>query len=149
MLNQQKIRWIITQIDKGIRSTYRIAKTQQITPRWARELHQRFHKIRRIYVDRGFCGSNAIKVFNNLHLKYLMPASKIPTVKEVFQITTTPRIVTDFKMKYITFNLVIIEEELENGVKEKRAFATNEEYNENDVNLAEKLFVLYGKRWGV
>ena len=44
-LNQQKIRWIITQIDKGTRSTYRIAKTQQITPRWARELHQRFHKI--------------------------------------------------------------------------------------------------------
>jgi transposase len=44
-LNQQKIRWIINQIDKGTRSTYRIAKTQQITPRWARELHQRFHKI--------------------------------------------------------------------------------------------------------
>jgi len=46
-LNQQKIRWIIDQIDKGKRSTYRIAKTQQITPRWARELHRRFHKIHR------------------------------------------------------------------------------------------------------
>jgi len=46
-LNQQKIRWIIDQIDKGKRSTYRIAKTQQITLRWARELHQRFHKIHR------------------------------------------------------------------------------------------------------
>jgi len=46
-LNQQKIRWIIDQMDKGNRSTYRIAKTQQITPRWARELHHRFHKIRR------------------------------------------------------------------------------------------------------
>jgi len=44
-LNQQKIRWIIDQIDKGKRSTYRIAKTQQITPRWARQLYQRFHKI--------------------------------------------------------------------------------------------------------
>jgi putative transposase len=43
-LNQQKIRWIINQIDKGKKSTYRIAKTQQITPRWARELHHRFHK---------------------------------------------------------------------------------------------------------
>jgi len=43
-LNQQKIRWIINQIDKGTRSTYRIAKIQQITPRWARELHHRFHK---------------------------------------------------------------------------------------------------------
>jgi putative transposase len=46
-LNQQKIRWIINQIDKGKRSTYRIAKIQKITPRWARELHQRFHKIHR------------------------------------------------------------------------------------------------------
>lgn len=33
--------------------------------------------------------------------------------------------------------------------KVKRAFATNEEYNENDVNLAERLFDLYGRRWGV
>ena len=46
-LNQQKIRWIIDQIDKGKQSTYRIAKIQQITPRWARELHHRFHKIHR------------------------------------------------------------------------------------------------------
>jgi len=46
-LNQQKIRWIIDQIDKEEKSIYRIAKTQQITPRWARELHHRFHKIHR------------------------------------------------------------------------------------------------------
>jgi putative transposase len=42
-LNQQKIRWIINQVDKGERSIYRIAKTQQITPRWTRELHHKFH----------------------------------------------------------------------------------------------------------
>jgi putative transposase len=42
-LNQQKIRWIIKQIDKGEQSTYRIAKTQNITPQWARELHHHFH----------------------------------------------------------------------------------------------------------
>jgi len=106
-------------------------------------------KIRRLYIDRGFCDSNAIKVFNSLHLKYLMPATKIPTVKEVMEVTTAPRIVTDFEMKDVTFNLVIVEEELENGKKEKRGFATNEEYNENDVDLAERLFDLYGKRWGI
>ena len=44
-LNQQKIRWIIKQIDKQELSTYRIAKTQDITPRWARELHHQFHTI--------------------------------------------------------------------------------------------------------
>jgi len=42
-LNQQKIRWIINQVDKGEQSIYRIAKTQQITPRWTRELHHQYH----------------------------------------------------------------------------------------------------------
>lgn len=106
-------------------------------------------KIRRVYVDRGFCDSYSIKVFNSFHLKYLMPTTKISTVKDVMAITPAPKIITDFEMKDVTFNLVIIEEELENGTKEKRAFATNEEYNENDVNLAERLFDLYGRRWGI
>ena len=42
-LNQQKIRWIIKEIDKGERTTYRIAKTMNITPQWTRELHRQFH----------------------------------------------------------------------------------------------------------
>ena len=106
-------------------------------------------KIRRVYVDRGFFDSKAIKVFNRFHLKYLMPATKIPTVKGIMEIAPAPSVITDFEMKDITFNLVIVEDELEDGKKVKRAFATNEEYNENDVDLAERLFDLYGKRWGV
>jgi putative transposase len=106
-------------------------------------------KIRRIYVDRGFCDSNAIKVFNSFHLRYLMPATKISTVKDVMAITPAPKIITDFEMKDVTFNLVIVEEKDNNGEMVKRAFATNEEYNENDVNLADRLFDLYGKRWGI
>jgi hypothetical protein len=106
-------------------------------------------KIRRLYIDRGFFDSNAIKVFNNLHLKYLMPATKILTVKDIMEVTTPPTIVTDFTMKDVKFNLVIVEEELKDGTIEKRAFATNEVYNENDVTLAERLFDLYGKRWGI
>ncbi|MCK4332578.1 MAG: transposase, partial [Thermoplasmatales archaeon] len=106
-------------------------------------------KIRRIYVDRGFFDSKTIKVFHRFHLKYLMPATKIPTVKEVMKIAPAPLVITDFEMKDITFNLVIVEEELKDGKKVKRAFATNEEYDENDVNLADRLSDLYGKRWGV
>ncbi len=106
-------------------------------------------KIRRLLIDRGFCDSNAIKVFNSFHLKYLMPATKISTVKNILEVTPAPSVVKDFVMKDVTFNLVIVEEELKDGTKEKRAFATNEEYNENDVNLADRLFDLYGKRWGV
>jgi putative transposase len=78
-----------------------------------------------------------------------MPATKISTVKNILEVTPAPSVVKDFVMKDVTFNLVIVEEELKDGTKEKRAFATNEEYNENDVNLADRLFDLYGKRWGV
>lgn len=52
-------------------------------------------------------------------------------------------------MKDITFNLVIVEEEDNNEMIVKQAFATNEIFDENDVNLTERLFFLYGKRWGI
>ena len=106
-------------------------------------------KIRRVYVDRGFCDSNAIKVFNNLYRKYLMPCTQYPTVKEVLKVVSPPTVIKDFQMKDVTFNLVIVETQQEDGTKEKQAFATNEEYNENDVNLAERLLNLYGRRWGI
>jgi IS4 transposase len=41
--------------------------------------------------------------------------------------------------------VVIVEDDDGN----KRAFATNEQFNENDVDLATRLFLLYGKRWGI
>ena len=48
-------------------------------------------------------------------------------------------------MADVKFNMVIVNDEEGN----KRAFATNEIFDENDVNLAERLFILYGKRWGI
>ena len=106
-------------------------------------------KIQRVYIDRGFCDSNSIKVFNHLHLKYLMPATKISTVRDILEITPAPCVIKDFEMKDVTFNLVIVEEEDNNRMMVKRAFATNEVYEEHDVNLTERLFFLYGKRWGI
>lgn len=44
-LNQRKVKWIIREIHKEQRSVYRIAKTMDITPQWARKLHHKFHKI--------------------------------------------------------------------------------------------------------
>jgi putative transposase len=102
-------------------------------------------KIRRIYADRGFFDSNSIKIFNKYHLKYLMPCTHYSTVKKALDLLSAPSVIKDFEMKDITFNMVIVEDEEGN----KRAFATNEEYNENDLNLAERLFYLYSKRWGI
>ncbi|HEC80906.1 MAG TPA: helix-turn-helix domain-containing protein, partial [Thermoplasmatales archaeon] len=41
-LNQRKIRWIIREMEKGERSVYRIAKLQNVTSRWVRELYRRY-----------------------------------------------------------------------------------------------------------
>ncbi len=102
-------------------------------------------KVRRIYADRGFFDSNSIKIFNKYHLKYLMPCTHYSTVKKAFDLMSAPSVVKDFEMKDIIFNMVIVEDD----EGKKRAFATNEEYNENDLNLAERLFYLYSKRWGI
>jgi len=102
-------------------------------------------KIRRIYADRGFFDSNSIKIFNKYHLKYLMPCTHYSTVRKALELMSAPSVIKDFEMKDITFNMVIVEDE----EGKKRAFATNEEYNENDLNLAERLFYLYSKRWGI
>ena len=42
-LNQKKVKWIVREMDKGERSVYRIAKTMEITPQWAREVHRTYH----------------------------------------------------------------------------------------------------------
>jgi putative transposase len=102
-------------------------------------------RINRLYVDREFCDVKSIKLFNRLHIKYLMPCIRFSTVKKVMKISPTPRIYPDFKIGDTTFNLIIVEDK--DGIK--RAFATNEEIDENDENIAERLFELYGKRWGI
>lgn len=78
-----------------------------------------------------------------------MPCSHYSTVRDILKITSAPSIIIDFEMKDITFNLVIVEDEDTNGMMVKRAFATNEQFEENDVNLTSRLFLLYGKRWGI
>jgi len=43
-LNQRKIRWIVREMEKGERSVYRIAKIQQISPRWVREIFNTYKR---------------------------------------------------------------------------------------------------------
>jgi len=102
-------------------------------------------KINRIYVDRGFFDSNSINIFKNFRLKFLIPCSANSRIKRLLEIMPAPTVVNDYEMENSVFNVVIVDDEDGN----KRAFATNEAFDENDVNLAERLFILYGKRWGI
>jgi putative transposase len=110
---------------------------------------QRRIKIKRVYVDRGFFDSESIKIFHRHHVKYLMPCTHISTVKSLLEFTPAPAVITDFVMADITFNLVILQETNDDDKPLKYVFATNEYFNENDGNLTKRLFLLYGKRWGI
>jgi putative transposase len=102
-------------------------------------------KINRIYADRGFFDSNSINIFKNFRLKFLIPCSANSRIKRLLEIMPAPTVVNDYEMENSVFNVVIVKDEEGN----KRAFATNEIFDKNDVNLAERLFLLYGKRWGI
>ncbi|VVB61126.1 Uncharacterised protein [uncultured archaeon] len=102
-------------------------------------------KIRRLYVDRGFFDSESIQLFKYYHLKFLMPCTANERIKKILEIVPSPTVIKDYEMKSAVFNVVVVNDE--NGVK--RAFATNIDFNENDVGLAERLFNLYSKRWGI
>jgi putative transposase len=102
-------------------------------------------RINRIYADRGFFDSNSINIFNNYQIKFLIPCSVNSRIKKILEIITSPAVINNYEMENCLFNVVIVNDENE----DKRAFATNENFDENDVNLAERLFILYGKRWGI
>lgn len=43
-LNKKKIKWIVREVERRETGLYTIAKVQNITPRWAREVHKKFRK---------------------------------------------------------------------------------------------------------
>jgi len=102
-------------------------------------------KIKRVYVDRGFFDSTSINTVKQYRFKFLMPCTTNSRIKKLLEILPAPTVINDYEMENSVFNVVIVKDEEGN----KRAFATNEQFNENDVDLAQRLFLLYGKRWGI
>jgi len=117
---------------------------EQILKRLLSFTQQRI-RIKRIYADRGFFDSNSINIFKNFRIKFLIPCSANSRIKRLLEIMPSPAVINDYEMENSVLNVVIVNDEDGN----KRAFATNEIFNENDINLTERLFLLYGKRWGI
>lgn len=100
--------------------------------------------IRKLYVDRGFFSSSVINLLKKMGITFLMPAIKNDRVIDYSYSVSPPAVIKNYPMKDCKFNLVILEKE------EKRyAFATNMNFNNNDILLSEKLFNPYSKRWGI
>lgn len=102
-------------------------------------------KIKRLYVDRGFFDCNSIQIFKRCHIKFLMPCTANERIKKILEVVTAPTVIKDYEMRNTLFNVVVVNDEF--GMK--RAFATNIDFDENDVGLTERLFHLYGKRWSI
>lgn len=101
-------------------------------------------KVRKVYTDRGFFNGKCIRVFNKNHVHFLMPCTAYSTVIHLLKITAAPCVVKDFRVADIPINMVIIEKE-----SKKYAFASNEEWDENDIDLANRISEQYRKRWGI
>jgi putative transposase len=102
-------------------------------------------KIKRLYADRAFFSSSCIEIFKRYHIKFITPATENLRIKKILEVMPAPTVVKDYEMGITRFNIAIAKDE--KGIN--RAFATNIDFNENDVNFSERLFILYGRRWGV
>jgi len=101
-------------------------------------------KIRKVYLDRGFFSTGCIKTLNRYRVNFLMPCTSLPTIKALLKISNAPSLVKDFEMGGVKINILIVEKD-----NQKYAFASNEDWDENDVDLANKVFEQYQKRWGI
>ncbi len=102
-------------------------------------------KINKVYLDRGFFDSKSIGVLNSFGIKWLMPGQKNYLIRRTMDLSPAPSVITGFAMKNARFNLIIAKDK----TGEKRVFATNMQFENNDVDLIERLFLLYSKRWGI
>jgi len=102
-------------------------------------------KINHVYLDRGFFDSKSIGVLNGFGLKWLMPGQRNYAIRRAMDLSPAPSVVTGFRMKTCRFNLIIAKDK----TGEKRVFTTNMNFCNNDVDLLERLFLLYSKRWGI
>jgi putative transposase len=100
--------------------------------------------IRKLYVDRGFFSSNVINLLKKMGITFIMPAIMNDRVIDYANSVSPPTVIKNYPMKDCKFNLVVIEKE-----ERRYAFATNLNFNNNDVLLSERLFVPYSKRWGI
>ena len=83
-----------------------------------------------------------------LNCKFLMPCTSNNRIKQLMGQLPAPFVVRDYKMNDVTFNIVIAKDEKRYGDK-KLAFASNEDWNENDLDLSERICRAYSKRWGI
>lgn len=109
--------------------------------------------INKAYFDRGFFSIDVINLLKELGVNFIMPAIENKDIERHCNAVSAPFVVKDYVMgtkpeHSASFNLGIMPKKI-NGRELKIPFATNIKITQNEVCLAEKLFNLYSKRWGI
>ncbi len=100
--------------------------------------------IRKLTLDRGFFSSAIINLCKKMHITFIMPAIKNDRIIDYANSVSPPAVIKNYPMQNCKFNLVILEKD-----DKRYAFATNIDFNNKDVMLAERIFIPYSKRWGI
>jgi len=116
--------------------------------------------IKRVFADREFFTINIANLLEEYGLKYIIPGTKNPIIKERCRIMPTPHTERNFRLgdkKFAEFNLCYVKgkEKVEEKVKERTrmvekivttAFATNIDMNENEGIFAKNIAAIYRYR---
>lgn len=105
-------------------------------------------QIRKVYMDKGFFTGDCIQQLNRLNVKFLIPCTSNSRIKKLIETMPAPSVITGYEMTGASFNVVIVKDDKENSDK-TLAFASNENWNEDDMKLPQRICGQYRKRWGI
>lgn len=98
------------------------------------------YKIQRVIADRYFFDSNSIRVFKKLHVKFLMSCPSTPSIRKTLNwLYWNYFIIKDFRLKDVSFNLIIMKHKDKQGRIVKKVYATNEDIDERNVRSIKQL----------
>jgi putative transposase len=85
-LNNRQLRWIIREMRNGKQSTYRIARQQEITPRYARMLDRRYQDVQGYLIDQiriQKCGRKPVPLTRYEEVDIMAAKTKYPDLGAV------------------------------------------------------------------
>ena len=107
------------------------------------------YTIQRVYIDRFFFTSEALKVLHSLHLKYIIPCPHYSKIQQIIDVSPAPCIIKNIPYKDTKFNLIIAAYKNKRGNIVKKTLATNEDINETDIDAINEKFSHNSIHWEI
>ena len=114
--------------------------------------------IGKVLVDRWFCYPEPVQLLRDLGLKYVTRCKeRSKGLKNLLEVVSTPTVLTNyqlFKNSDMRFTIIIVDEERKDPITDKitiikAVYTTNIAFNEKEADFAERMIIIYKKRWGI